>query len=77
MNIHYDIPEESQYQFLYGTIQKRNRSFNKMVKKIDDSDLELVSRVFFINKSKGQQILDILTEEQLAELRLEYYKGGE
>jgi len=76
MNIHYNLDSDMQFQYLINTITKKKR-FGKWAKKDKDSkSFLLVKEYFKYSDEKARQVLDILTNDQLAIIEKKLYKGG-
>lgn len=76
MNRHWDTPKQWQFDFYRIGISKRKR-FSKWHKqdKIEE-DVKIVMREYDYSHQKALQVLDILTETQLKDLREKYKTGG-
>ena len=76
MNSVASIPKQWQFDFYRLAIPKRKR-FSKWHKqdKIEE-DVKLVMREYDYSHQKALQIIDLLTESQLKELREKYNSGG-
>lgn len=76
MNSHASIPKSWQFDFYRIAIPKRKR-FSKWHKqeKIAE-DIKLVMTEYNYSHQKALQIIDLLTESQLKELREKYKTGG-
>lgn len=78
MNKYHTIDSKLQYDFLLNTISKKKRYGEKSSKA--DAELEqslsLVSEYYNISKTKAQEYLSILTDQQLEVLREKMSKGG-
>lgn len=68
MNINNELPKRAQYLYLLNTIPKRKR-FSKWAKKLENEDIELVSRLYNCNDRRASEILSILTPDQLESLQ--------
>jgi hypothetical protein len=75
MNIHHQIDQRLQFDFLINIIRKRKR-FSKWNKKKTDSDVEVVKEYYGYNEEKALQALSILSTDQLNELYKKVKKGG-
>lgn len=76
MNRSADIPKQWQFDFYRLSVPKRKR-FSKWHKqdKIED-DVKLIMREYNYSHQKALQIIDLLSETQLKELREKYTNGG-
>jgi hypothetical protein len=74
MNQNAFLPKLMQYAFFYHGVPK-GRRFGKWHKKEKPEDVvDLVKNVYDINITRAQEVLDILTDEQIKILR--QMKGG-
>ena len=75
MNIHHTIDNRLQYDFFINIIRKRKR-FSKWFKPETISDVETIKAYYGYNNEKARQVLNLLTADQLNELRNKVAKGG-
>ena len=76
MNKFYNLDNDMQFKYLINTIAKKKR-FGKWAKKDKDSkSFLLVKEYFRYSDEKARQVLDILTNDQLAIIEQKLYKGG-
>jgi hypothetical protein len=76
MNKYSDVPKKAQHDFYLNTLDKKRR-YGRWVKKDSFSDdVELVKEVFGYSTRRSIAALELLTEEQLAQLRKSRDKGG-
>lgn len=75
MNINYHLDKKLQYSYLINSVRRRKR-FGKWAKKDIDLNLELVQEIYGYSYQKALQALDILTDDQLDNLRKRIEKGG-
>lgn len=76
MNRYGNIPRDWQFSFYLHSIKPKKR-FSKWHKKEQASDdLKLVMRAYNYTESKAMTALQLLSQEQLVELRQIYTKGG-
>jgi hypothetical protein len=76
MNRNFDIPKKWQFDFLKNSITKKKR-FSKWYKKEVPTDLvKLLANHYKYSERKVYEIMDILTTEQIEEIRLQYDTGG-
>ena len=71
MNIYHTLPKVMQYDFLLNCVSKRKR-FSKWPKKLKSEDIDLIAKHFDYNKERAAEALQILTEDQVNELRERY-----
>lgn len=76
MNKYASIPKKWQFDFYRNSISKKKR-FSKWHKKDQNSDdLNLVMNAYNYSSEKAAVALEILTDDQLKELRASYSQGG-
>lgn len=64
MNMHFNIPPQSQYLFYLHSIKKGNR-FSRWVKKDAVGDIEYIKKYYECNDSKAYEIINLLSKEQI------------
>ena len=75
MNRLYHIDSKLQYDFYINSIRKRKR-FSKWYKKSSDEDINAVKEYYNLSDEKAQQVISLLTDDQLSELKQRIKKGG-
>lgn len=76
MNKSASIPKKWQFEFYLNSIPKKKR-FSKWHKKDQNSDdLKLVMNAYDYSAEKAAVALEILTDDQMKELREAYSQGG-
>ena len=75
MNKNHHIDSRLQNDYLINTIRKRKR-FSKWIKSTELDDLESVKTCYGYSNEKARQVLTLLSDEQLTELKQRVYKGG-
>lgn len=77
INKYPDLPKQAQYDFLRLSIRPRKR-FSKWFKPEENNSLEVIKTIFNYSDQKASTILNILTKEELEELRnqVNLDKGG-
>lgn len=68
MNINSHIDKKLQYDYLLNTVRKRKR-WSSWSKKKTSQNLEFVSQYYGISMQKAEEYLEILTTEQLNEIK--------
>lgn len=76
MNLYPEIDKDMQYQYLLNTIRPMKRKFQSWQKSQVEKDLECVKIYFGYSNAKAREALRILTNEQIAEIRIKTDKGG-
>jgi len=69
------IDRKMQYDYYVYQIRPKKR-FAPWAKKIEDQDLELVSKAYNISEQKALQIMDLLTPEKMEKIRKSQFIGG-
>ena len=75
MNINSHICKEMHYDYLLYSIRKRSR-FSSWLKREDPVDLEAVKKYFGYSDRKAREIMDILSDEDIKNIKDEIYEGG-
>jgi hypothetical protein len=75
MNQYHHLDKKLQYHFLINIVRKRKR-FSKWIKPDLDSDIEVVKEYYGYSNEKARQVHNLLTSEQIKELRKKVNKGG-
>ena len=64
-----------QFDYLRLSMRKRKR-FSKWLKKESIEDLELIKEYYDYSDTKAKEALEILTPDDLDDIRQKLYKGG-
>ena len=75
MNQHPEISSKMQFDYLSSSIRKRKR-FSKWLKQETDNNLEIIKEYFQYSDTKAKEICDILTEEEIEEIKKYLHHGG-
>jgi len=76
MNIHYQLDPLLQYDYFINSIRKKKR-WSKWAKTTGPSAiLELIKEYYNYNEQRAREVLDLLTESEIEEIRLRFSKGG-
>ena len=75
LNKNHSLPKKLQYDFLLNSLRKRKR-FSPWLRKDQIKDLDLVKKYYGYSNEKAQQVLKILTKEQLSSIRERLETGG-
>ena len=70
-----NVPNYSHFDFLRFGITKKKR-FSKWAKPIENDDLNLIMQYYQVNREKAEDVLKLLTKDQLDEIKKEIDKGG-
>ena len=76
MNIQPSIDNLLQYHYLLNTIRSYKRPFQKWQKKEENDNLEAIKEYFQYSNEKARDALNILTNDQLNEIKKSLQKGG-
>jgi hypothetical protein len=76
MNMHPGIDPDMQYQYLLNTIRSVKRKYQPWQKSEVLKDLECVKIYFGYSNEKAKDVLRILNEDQIAEIRAKTNIGG-
>ena len=75
MNKHCHLDNKLQYDFLLNSLKKQKR-FASWMKASKERNLEYVKEYFGYNNEKARAVLNILTDEQIATIKIKLNKGG-
>jgi hypothetical protein len=76
MNMNGLIDADMQYQYLLNTIRPMKRKFAPWQKANVDKDIECIKEYYRYSDDKAKEALRILTDEQIAEIKIRTEKGG-
>lgn len=76
MNKNPALDKSMQYDYLFHSLRKYKRPFQKWMKLEKNTDLELVKSYYEFSSEKAREALSLLSEEQLDVLRSRTYTGG-
>ena len=75
MNRYHHLDSKLQFSFLINSVRKKKR-FAKWAKPTNPINLEVVKEYYGYSNEKARQVLTILSDQQIEELKLKVYKGG-
>ncbi len=75
MNKYSHLDSRLQYDFLRQIVRKKKR-FSKWNKASKEDNINLIKEYYGYSNEKAHQIIDLLSEEQLAEIKIKLFKGG-
>jgi len=75
MNIRPTAENKWQYEYLLNTLRKRKR-YSKWKKQDPDAAVEMIMEYFGYGRSKAEDALRVLTDDQLAMIEVALDKGG-
>jgi hypothetical protein len=76
MNLNPEIDKDLQYYYLLNTVRPMKRKFQPWQKAEVNKDLESIKAFFGYSDQKAKDALKILTDEQIAEIKIRTDKGG-
>ena len=76
MNIHNQLDKDMQYSYLLNSIRPMKRKFEPWQKSLVDKDIQCVKEFFGYNNQKAKDALSILSDEQIADIKIRIDKGG-
>ena len=65
-----------QFDFLINTIRSQKRPFAKWIKSEKSEDIECIKVYFGLSDSKAKEVLGLLSEEQIQQLKKQTDTGG-
>ena len=75
MNINHHLDNRLQFDFLINMIRKKKR-FSKWNKPQIIDDLDVIKEYYGYSNKQAKTIHNLLSSEQIGELRKKVYKGG-
>jgi hypothetical protein len=75
MNKYHNLDNRLQFDFLINIVRKRKR-FSKWAKNTDPDTLSVVKEYYGYSNEKARQVLSLLSNEQINELKKRMFKGG-
>ncbi len=75
MNIRCQADKKMQFDFLRSTIRKSNR-YSPWIKETLPADIDVVKEYFGFSNRKAKEAIDILSPEQIEEIKGKLSKGG-
>jgi hypothetical protein len=75
MNMRPHLDNKPQYEYFINTLRKRKR-YAKWAKQSPDASVEMVMEYFGYGRSKAEEALRVLTDEQLAMIEVALDRGG-
>ena len=76
MNMHAGIPKKWQYEFFLNGVKKKRRFSKWHKKEPSGEDLKLIIKEYGYSAKRAQEVLSILSEDQIKELRAKHSVGG-
>ena len=75
MNLNCSLPKKMQYDYYLNAIRK-NKRFSKTLKSEMSEDVSLIIKHFSVSRTKAKEMLPLLKEDFLQELRDIYLKNS-
>jgi len=75
MNLHNHLDKKLQFDFLLASVRPRKR-FTPWMNAKKSKDIECVKEYYGYNNEKAKSALNILTEEQILNIKSKLFKGG-
>jgi hypothetical protein len=75
MNKFTNLDNKLKYDFLINIIRAQKRPYSKWHKKAQSCDLSVVKEYYGYSDAKAEEALKILSDDQIAELKEQLYKG--
>ena len=75
MNKAHDIPPECQYDFYYYSVRKGKR-FGFPPKPVDNGDVELIMEYYEYSRRKAEEVIALLTPQQITAIKASRDTGG-
>ena len=76
MNLYPGIDKDQQFHYLLNSIRPMKRKFQPWQKSKQDENIDCVKEYFGYSNAKAKEALRILTDEQIAEIKIKTDKGG-
>ena len=76
MNMNSHLDGKLQYQYYLNTIRSMKRKFQPWQKSQADNNLECIKQYYGYSDRKAKEVLSILSDEQIAEIKRKTDKGG-
>jgi hypothetical protein len=76
MNLWPNLDKDMQYQYFLNSIRPMKRKFAPWQKSNKDENIDCVKTYFGYSNQKAKEALRILTDEQIAEIKIKTDKGG-
>ena len=75
MNKNPHLSNKLQFDYFINTIRKRKR-FSKWIKQTELDDIEAVKEYYGYSNDKARQVLSLLSNGQIEEIKMRVFKGG-
>ena len=75
MNKFTNLDNKLKYDFLLNIIRAQKRQYSKWHKKAQSRDLDIVKEYYGYSDAKAEEALKILSDDQIAAMKKQLYKG--
>ena len=75
-NLSSHLDNKMQYDFFFHSIRKYKRKYSKWLKSKEVENINIIKEYYNISLNKAKEVLLILSEEQITELKSRLDKGG-
>lgn len=75
VNRYPNLDNKLKYDFLINIVRAAKRPYSKWHKKASDGDLDVIKEYYGYSDAKAAEVLKILSNDQIAEIKLQLYKG--
>jgi hypothetical protein len=76
MNVRYQLDSLLQYDYFINSLRQKKRWSKWAKASVPSSSLELIKNYYGYNEQRAREVLDLLTETEIEEIRLKFSKGG-
>jgi hypothetical protein len=76
MNMHNQLDKDMQYSYLLNSIRPMKRKFKPWQKSELDKNIQCIKDYFGYSNEKARDVLRILSDKQIAEIKAKTDKGG-
>lgn len=76
LNKHPNLDNKLHYDFCLNIVKPFKRPYAKWYKKVEAADLQVIKEYYGYSDAKAMEILNILTNDQISELKNKLNKGG-
>lgn len=76
MNMNHHLDKKLQYDYLFHSIRKYKRRYQKWMKYNESSDIQLIKEYYGYSTLKAKQVLSLFTKEEIKKISEKLDKGG-
>lgn len=77
MNVNWHLPHKMQYEFLYNEVRPKRRFKKWPPARTTPEDVGIVRDYFGVNPQRAREYLELLTSDQLLEIKERLDRGGD